>query len=75
MIIRIVLFLNDNPMSLLQVEGAKDGFRTESLSKTLTWRAGVGMVLETPMLLMGFESKSNMDSGMFYGIQKEPLAT
>jgi hypothetical protein len=28
------------------------------------------MVLETPMLLMGFESKSNMDSGMFYGIQK-----
>jgi aspartate/methionine/tyrosine aminotransferase len=45
--------LNDNPMSLLQVKGAKDvALELNSLSKTLTWRAGVGMVLETPMLLM-----------------------
>lgn len=65
--------LNDKPMSLLQVEGAKDvALELNSLSKTFNmagWR--VGMVLGNAMLIdMVLKVKSNMDSGMFYGIQK-----
>ncbi|KIA82733.1 aminotransferase class I/II-fold pyridoxal phosphate-dependent enzyme [Flavobacterium sp. AED] len=65
--------LNDNPMSLLQVEGAKDvALELNSLSKTFNmagWR--VGMVLGNAACIDAvLKVKSNMDSGMFYGIQK-----
>jgi LL-diaminopimelate aminotransferase len=65
--------LNDKPMSLLQVEGAKDvALELNSLSKTFNmagWR--VGMVLGNASLIDSvLKVKSNMDSGMFYGIQK-----
>jgi aspartate/methionine/tyrosine aminotransferase len=65
--------LNENPKSILQVEGAKDiALELNSLSKTYNmagWR--VGMVLGNPKLIDAvLKVKSNMDSGMFYGIQK-----
>jgi LL-diaminopimelate aminotransferase len=65
--------LNDNPISILQIEGAKDvALELNSLSKTYNmagWR--VGMVLGNPTLIDAvLKVKSNMDSGMFYGIQK-----
>ena len=65
--------LNDKPMSLLQDEGAKDvALELNSLSKTFNmagWR--VGMVLGSASLIDSvLKVKSNMDSGMFYGIQK-----
>jgi LL-diaminopimelate aminotransferase len=65
--------LNDNPMSLLQVEGALDvAIELNSLSKTFNmagWR--VGMVLGNAACIDAvLKVKSNMDSGMFFGIQK-----
>ena len=65
--------LNDDPMSLLQVKGAKDvALELNSLSKTFNmagWR--VGMVLGNANAIDAvLKVKSNMDSGMFYGIQK-----
>ncbi|MBE7629982.1 pyridoxal phosphate-dependent aminotransferase [Tenacibaculum piscium] len=65
--------LNDNPISILQVDGAKDiALELNSLSKTFNmagWR--VGMVLGNPNFINQIlKVKSNMDSGMFYGIQK-----
>lgn len=65
--------LNDNPISILQVEGAKEvTLELNSLSKTFNlsgWR--VGMVLGNSKLIEAvLKVKSNMDSGMFYGIQK-----
>jgi LL-diaminopimelate aminotransferase len=65
--------LNDKPISILQVEGAKDiALELNSLSKTFNmagWR--VGMVLGNATYINEIlKVKSNMDSGMFYGIQK-----
>lgn len=65
--------LNNKPMSILQVEGAKDiALELNSLSKTFNmagWR--VGMVLGKASYINDIlKVKSNMDSGMFYGIQK-----
>ena len=65
--------LNDNPISILQVAGAKDiALELNSLSKTFNmagWR--VGMVLGNEDYINEIlKVKSNMDSGMFYGIQK-----
>ena len=65
--------LNDNPASILEVEGAKDtALELNSLSKTFNmagWR--VGMVLGNAVFINEIlKVKSNMDSGMFYGIQK-----
>lgn len=65
--------LNDTPVSILQVEGAKDtALELNSLSKTFNmagWR--VGMVLGNAGYISEIlKVKSNMDSGMFYGIQK-----
>jgi LL-diaminopimelate aminotransferase len=65
--------LNDNPISLLQVDGAKDvALELNSLSKTFNmagWR--VGMVMgNTACIDAVLKVKSNMDSGMFFGIQK-----
>ena len=65
--------LNENPISLLQVEGATAvALELNSLSKTFNmagWR--VGMVLGNANAIDAvLKVKSNMDSGMFYGIQK-----
>jgi LL-diaminopimelate aminotransferase len=65
--------LNEFPISILQVKGAKDiALELNSLSKTFNmagWR--VGMVLGNATYLNEIlKVKSNMDSGMFYGIQK-----
>jgi LL-diaminopimelate aminotransferase len=65
--------LNDNPISILQVEGSKDvTLELNSLSKTYNmsgWR--VGMVIGNKKHIDAvLKVKSNMDSGMFYGIQK-----
>ncbi|ARV15344.1 pyridoxal phosphate-dependent aminotransferase [Polaribacter sp. SA4-12] len=65
--------LNEFPISILQVEGAKDiALELNSLSKTFNmagWR--VGMVLGKATYINEIlKVKSNMDSGMFYGIQK-----
>lgn len=65
--------LNDNRLSILSVAGAKEvALELNSLSKTFNmagWRVGfvfgsaqhIGAILKV---------KSNMDSGMFYGLQK-----
>jgi aspartate/methionine/tyrosine aminotransferase len=65
--------LNKNPTSILSVEGAKEvALELNSLSKTFNmagWR--VGMLLgKASYLNEVLKVKSNMDSGMFYGIQK-----
>lgn len=65
--------LNDYPRSILKYKGAKDVcLELNSLSKTFNmagWR--VGMVAGRPEYLDAIlKVKSNMDSGMFYGIQK-----
>ena len=69
--------LNDTPLSILEVAGAKEvALELNSLSKTFNmagWR--VGMVLGNPDLINAIlKVKSNMDSGMFYGIQKGAIA-
>ena len=77
-----ILLVNDNPysfilndtlISLLKTKGAKDiAIELNSISKTFNmsgWR--VGMVLGNEQYLQAIlKVKSNMDSGMFYGIQK-----
>ncbi|QWX84170.1 aminotransferase class I/II-fold pyridoxal phosphate-dependent enzyme [Cellulophaga sp. HaHaR_3_176] len=65
--------LNNDPKSILDVDGAKDvTLELNSLSKTFNmagWR--VGMVLGSEDHINAvLKVKSNMDSGMFYGIQK-----
>lgn len=65
--------LNDNPISILEIEGAKEvALELNSLSKTFNmagWR--VGMVSGKATFIDAIlKVKSNMDSGMFYGIQK-----
>jgi LL-diaminopimelate aminotransferase len=68
--------LNDNPLSLLETEGARDvAIELNSLSKTFNmagWR--VGMVVGKGEIIKSIlQVKSNMDSGMFLGIQKGAL--
>ncbi|WP_228237131.1 pyridoxal phosphate-dependent aminotransferase [Allomuricauda sp. M10] len=65
--------LSSNPTSILSIEGAKEcTLELNSLSKTFNmagWR--VGMVLGNEEHINAvLKVKSNMDSGMFYGIQK-----
>ncbi len=69
--------LNDNPLSILSIEGAKEvALELNSLSKTFNmagWR--VGMVLGSQEhITTVLQVKSNMDSGMFYGIQQGAIA-
>jgi LL-diaminopimelate aminotransferase len=65
--------LNDNPISLLAIDGAKEvAIELNSLSKTFNmagWRVGM-VVGEASIIKTILEVKSNMDSGMFLGIQK-----
>jgi aspartate/methionine/tyrosine aminotransferase len=81
-----ILLVNDNPysfvlgrdrVSLLGIPGAIDtALELNSLSKTFNmagWR--VGMVLGSGAHISAIlKVKSNMDSGMFYGIQKGAIA-
>ena len=65
--------LNETPRSILKIKGAKEVcLELNSLSKTFNmagWR--VGMVLGHEKHINNIlKVKSNMDSGMFYGIQK-----
>lgn len=65
--------LNENPLSILKVEGAKDvSLELNSLSKSFNmagWR--VGMVCGKSEFISNIlKVKSNMDSGMFLGLQK-----
>jgi aspartate/methionine/tyrosine aminotransferase len=65
--------LNQKPLSILAVKGAKEvAIELNSLSKTFNmagWR--VGMLLgNSNYIKTVLQVKSNMDSGMFYGIQK-----
>ncbi|TXN36943.1 aminotransferase class I/II-fold pyridoxal phosphate-dependent enzyme [Flagellimonas hymeniacidonis] len=69
--------LSNNPTSILSIDGAKDcTLELNSLSKTFNmagWR--VGMVLGSADHINAvLKVKSNMDSGMFYGIQKGAIA-
>ncbi|MDF0708035.1 MAG: aminotransferase class I/II-fold pyridoxal phosphate-dependent enzyme [Bacteroidota bacterium] len=69
--------LSTNPTSILSIQGAKDcTLELNSLSKTFNmagWR--VGMVLGSAEHINAvLKVKSNMDSGMFYGIQKGAVA-
>lgn len=65
--------LNDNPTSIFNFDGAKDVcLELNSLSKTFNmagWR--VGMLSGAAHHIVNvIKVKSNMDSGMFYGVQK-----
>lgn len=69
--------LNSNKLSLLSIKNAdKCCLELNSLSKTFNlsgWR--VGFVLGNQTLIKAIlKVKSNMDSGMFYGIQKGAIA-
>lgn len=69
--------LNEEPSSILAIDGAKEvALELNSLSKTFNmagWR--VGMVLGNAEHINAIlKVKSNMDSGMFYGIQKGAIA-
>jgi aspartate/methionine/tyrosine aminotransferase len=69
--------LTDQPQSMMSVPGAKDvGMELNSLSKSFNmagWR--VGMVLGNQENINAvLKVKSNMDSGMFYGIQQGAIA-
>ena len=69
--------LNNNPLSILSIHGAKEtAIELNSLSKSFNmagWR--VGMLLgATPILEEVLKVKTQMDSGMFYGIQQGAIA-
>lgn len=65
--------LNGYPLSLLNITGAKDiGLELNSISKTFNmagWRVGM-VVGKKKYIDYVLKVKSNMDSGMFYGLQK-----
>jgi len=69
--------LNDSPRSILEAPGAKEvALELNSLSKSFNmagWR--VGMVVGAEAYINDIvKVKSNMDSGMFYGIQQGAAA-
>lgn len=65
--------LNEKPLSILEIEGAKEvAIELNSLSKTFNmagWRVGM-VVGDAEIIKTILQVKSNMDSGMFFGIQK-----
>ena len=69
--------LNNAPKSILEIEGAKEvAVELNSLSKTFNmagWRVGM-VVGDTSIIKTILQVKSNMDSGMFLGIQKGAIA-
>ena len=69
--------LNDNHTSLLSIDNSKEvAMELNSLSKSFNmsgWR--VGMLLgSSENISRVLKVKSNMDSGMFYGVQKGAIA-
>ena len=81
-----ILLINDNPysfilnddyLSLLKVKGYKNFvLELNSLSKSFNmsgWRVGM-LVGSSENITQVLKVKSNMDSGMFYGIQKGAIA-
>lgn len=69
--------LTDHPQSMMSVPGAKEvGMELNSLSKSFNmagWR--VGMILGNQEKINAvLKVKSNMDSGMFFGIQRGAIA-
>lgn len=69
--------LNDNPQSILSIPGAKEvALELNSLSKAFNmagWR--VGMLSGNATILKEvLKVKSNMDSGMFFGVQQGAIA-
>lgn len=81
-----ILLVNDNPysfvlssspISILSIPGAKEiALELNSLSKTFNmagWRVGMVLGKEDHINAI-LKVKSNMDSGMFYGIQKGAIA-
>ena len=81
-----ILLVNDNPysfvlnedqLSILSIEGAKEtALELNSLSKTFNmagWRVGMMLGNEENINAV-LKVKSNMDSGMFYGIQKGAIS-
>lgn len=81
-----ILLVNDNPysfvlneeqLSILTVAGAKDvAVELNSLSKSFNmagWRVGMVLGSEEHILAI-LKVKSNMDSGMFYSVQKGAVA-
>lgn len=67
------LILNDQPLSLISIPGSRHCcLELNSISKTFNmsgWR--VGMVVGDKIMIDHIlKVKSNMDSGMFYGLQK-----
>ncbi|MFK7900440.1 MAG: pyridoxal phosphate-dependent aminotransferase [Cyclobacteriaceae bacterium] len=72
------LVLNQqDPMSILSVDGAKEvAIELNSLSKSHNmagWRVGM-LVGKSDYLASVLKVKSNMDSGMYYGIQQATIA-
>ena len=69
--------LNEHPTSILSIAGAKDvALELNSLSKSFNmagWRVGMVMGSQTHISHI-LKVKSNMDSGMFYGIQQGAIA-
>lgn len=69
--------LNENPKSILSISGAKDiALELNSLSKSFNmagWRVGMLTGNQT-FLTEILKVKTQMDSGMFYGIQKGAIA-
>jgi aspartate/methionine/tyrosine aminotransferase len=69
--------LNDTPISLLEVPGADQvALELNSLSKTFNmagWRIGM-LCGNADFIQAVLKVKSNMDSGMFYGLQKGAIA-
>ena len=69
--------LNKNPKSILAIEGAKEVvLELNSLSKSFNmagWRVGM-LMGRSDLVNSVLKVKSNMDSGMFYGIQKGAIS-
>ena len=69
--------LNSSPKSLLSVPGGKEvGLELNSLSKTFNipgWRVGM-LCGKSEWVEAALKVKSNMDSGMFLGLQKGAIA-
>ena len=69
--------LNDNFLSILNIHGAKDlALELNSFSKTFNmsgWRIGMLLGSSTNISRV-LKVKSNMDSGMFYGVQMGAIA-
>jgi len=71
------LILNEYPESILSIEGSKEvALELNSLSKSYNipgWRVGM-VVGSEPFLKSILQVKSNMDSGMFLGVQAGAIA-